>query len=72
MARAADPNSGDSQFFICFASAEFLDGKYTVWGQVVSGMEFVDKIKKGNRAANGAVSNPDKIVRMQVAADVKN
>jgi peptidylprolyl isomerase len=72
MARAADPNSGDSQFFICLAPAEFLDGKYTVWGQVVSGMEFVDKIKKGDRAANGAVANPDKIVKMQVAADVKN
>ena len=72
MARAADPNSGDSQFFICLAPAEFLDGKYTVWGQVVSGMEFVDKIKKGDRAANGAVSNPDKIIKMQVAADVKN
>ena len=49
MARADDPNSGDSQFFICLAPAEFLDGKYTVWGQVVSGMEFVDKIKKGDR-----------------------
>ena len=72
MARSADPNSGDSQFFICLAPAEFLDGKYTVWGQVVSGMEFVDKIKKGDRAANGAVSNPDKIIKMQVAADVKN
>jgi peptidylprolyl isomerase len=72
MARSADPNSGDSQFFICLAPAEFLDGKYTVWGQVVSGMEFVDKIKKGDRAANGAVANPDKIVKMQVAADVKN
>ncbi len=72
MARAGDPNSGDSQFFICLAPAEFLDGKYTVWGQVVSGMEFVDKIKKGDRAANGAVANPDKIVKMQVAADVKN
>jgi peptidylprolyl isomerase len=72
MARSADPNSGDSQFFICLAPAEFLDGKYTVWGQVVSGMEFVDKIKKGDRAANGAVANPDKIIKMQVAADVKS
>ena len=71
MARSNDPNSGDSQFFICFAPAQFLDGKYTVWGEVVSGMEFVDKIKKGDRASNGAVSNPDKIVKMQVAADVK-
>jgi peptidylprolyl isomerase len=72
MARSADPNSGDSQFFICLAPAQFLDGKYTVWGQVVSGMELVDKIKKGDRAANGAVASPDKIVKMQVAADVKN
>jgi cyclophilin family peptidyl-prolyl cis-trans isomerase len=72
MARSSDPNSGDSQFFICFAPAPFLDGKYTVWGQVVSGMEFVDQIKKGDRGANGAVANPDKIVKMQVAADVKN
>jgi peptidylprolyl isomerase len=71
MARAADPNSADSQFFICFEPAPFLNGKYTVWGQVVSGMEFVDKIKKGDPAANGVVSNPDKIVKMQVAADVK-
>jgi len=71
MARAQDPNSGDSQFFICFAPAPFLNGQYTVWGQVTQGMEFVDKIKQGNRAANGAVADPDKIVRMQVAADVK-
>ena len=72
MARAADPNSGDSQFFICFAPAPFLNGKYTVWGQVVSGMEFVDKIKRGDPGANGTVASPDKIVKMQVAADVKN
>ncbi len=72
MARAADPNSGDSQFFICFAPAPFLNGKYTVWGQVVSGMEFVDKIKRGDPGANGTVANPDKIVKMQVAADVKD
>jgi len=72
MARSADPNSGDSQFFICFAPASFLNGKYTVWGQVVSGMEFVDKIKRGDPGANGTVVNPDKIVKMQVAADVKN
>ena len=71
MARAQNPNSGDSQFFICFADARFLDGQYTVWGQVIEGMEHVDAIKKGDSAANGAVSNPDKIVRMQVAADVK-
>jgi peptidylprolyl isomerase len=71
-ARANDPNSADSQFFICFAPASFLDGKYTVWGKVVQGMEVVDKIKKGDRAANGRVSNPDRIVKLQVAADVKN
>jgi peptidylprolyl isomerase len=71
MARAMDPNSADSQFFICFADARFLDGQYTVWGKVASGMEFVDKIKKGDSRQNGTVSNPDKIVKMQVAADVK-
>jgi len=69
MARAQDPNSGDSQFFICFAPAPALNGKYTVWGKVTSGMEFVDKIKKGNPAANGAVTNPDRIVRMRVATE---
>ena len=71
MARAMDPNSADSQFFICFADARFLDGQYTVWGKVASGMYFVDKIKKGDSRQNGTVSNPDKIVKMQVAADVK-
>jgi cyclophilin family peptidyl-prolyl cis-trans isomerase len=69
MARARDPNSADSQFFICFAAAPFLNGQYTVWGKVTSGMEVVDKIKKGNQAANGVVTDPDKIVRMRVAAD---
>jgi len=71
MARASDPNSADSQFFICFAPAPCLDGQYTVWGQVVSGMEFVDKIKAGSQYNNGAVSNPTRIVRMKVASDVK-
>jgi len=70
MARASDPDSADSQFFICFGDATFLDRQYTVWGKVVSGMEHVDAIKKGNSARNGAVSDPDKIVKMQVAADV--
>ncbi len=70
-ARSRDPNSADSQFFICFAPATFLNGQYTVWGQVVKGMEFVDKIKKGDPNANGAVTDPDRIVKMQVAADVK-
>jgi cyclophilin family peptidyl-prolyl cis-trans isomerase len=71
MARSQDPNSGDSQFFICFAPARFLDGQYTVWGQVSKGMEFVDKIKRGDDRRHGEVSSPDRIVRMQVAADVK-
>ena len=70
MARAMDPNSADSQFFICFADARFLDRQYTVWGKVTSGMEFVDNIKKGDSRQNGVVSNPDKIVKIQVAADV--
>lgn len=66
MARAGHPDSADSQFFIVFQDANFLDGQYTVWGRVTSGMEFVDKIKRGEPPAN-----PDKIVKMQVAADVK-
>jgi peptidylprolyl isomerase len=69
MARAQDPDSADSQFFICFAPAPFLDGKYTVFGQVTSGMEFIDAIKKGDEARNGTVANPDRIVKKQVAAD---
>jgi peptidylprolyl isomerase len=69
MARTSDPNSADSQFFIMFAPAPSLDGKYTIWGNVVSGMEYVDQIKKGDPNANGVVSNPDKIIKMQVAAD---
>jgi peptidylprolyl isomerase len=71
MARAADPNSADSQFFIMFAPAPSLDGNYTIWGKVVSGMEYIDKIKKGDPARNGAVANPDKIIKMQVAADAE-
>ena len=69
MARSQDPNSADSQFFICLAPATFLNGQYTAFGQVVSGMEFVDAIKKGDKAREGVVYNPDKIVRMKVAAD---
>ncbi|MGB8181675.1 MAG: peptidylprolyl isomerase [Stellaceae bacterium] len=69
MARSASPDSADSQFFICFAPAPYLDGKYTLFGQVVSGMEYIDAIKKGD-PQSGMVENPDKIVRMQVAADV--
>ena len=69
-ARTSNPNSANSQFFICLAPAPSLDTQYTIWGQVTSGMEFVDKIKKGG-GANGSVQGPDKIIRMQVAADVK-
>ena len=69
MARAQHPDSADSQFFICFDDAGFLDGKYTVWGHVVEGMENVDAIKKGDERNNGSVSNPDRIIRIQVAAD---
>ena len=69
MARTSDPDSADSQFFICFEPAPFLDRQYTVWGTVVSGMEFVDAIKKGDQSRNGSVVDPDKIVKMQVAAD---
>jgi peptidylprolyl isomerase len=69
MARSQDPNSGDSQFFICFAPAPFLDGKYTVWGRVIDGMAVVDDIKRGDERRNGEVDSPDKIIRMQVAAD---
>lgn len=69
MARAMDPDSGDSQFFICFADAPWLNGQYTVWGEVVSGMEFVDMIKRGG-GANGMVSAPDEIISMSVIADL--
>jgi len=61
MARSADPNSANSQFFICFESAPHLDRNYTVFGKVVKGIEFVDMIKRGD-GSNGAVSNPDKII----------
>jgi cyclophilin family peptidyl-prolyl cis-trans isomerase len=64
MARAQSPDSGDSQFFIMFDDGDFLNGQYTVWGEVVSGMEFVDKIKKGEPP-----SKPDKIKKMQIASD---
>ena len=64
MARAQNPDSGDSQFFICFADAPFLNGQYTVWGQVTEGMENVDKIKRGE-----PVQNPDRIVSAKMAAD---
>ena len=64
MARAMNPDSGDSQFFICFERAPWLDGEYTVWGQVIDGMDNVDKIKRGE-----PVVDPDKIVSLKVAAD---
>jgi len=65
MARARDPDSADSQFFICFADATFLDGQYTAWGKVIEGMENVDKIKRGE-----PVREPDRIVKAMIAADV--
>ena len=71
MARSQSADSADSQFFICFAPAPFLDAKYTVWGQVASGMEHIDALKKGDEDANGAVADPDKIIRLQVAADAE-
>ena len=66
MARASDPNSGDSQFFICFEDSPFLNGQYTVWGAVTEGMDNVDKIKRGE-----PVRDPDKIVKATMAADAK-
>ncbi len=71
MARAQDPNSANSQFFIMFAEAPSLNNQYTVWGEVVQGMDVVDKIKKGAPAQNGSVRSPDKIVKLQLAADAK-
>ena len=62
MARSQDPNSANSQFFICFKEASFLDRQYTVFGKVIEGMEFVDKIKRGDQNNNGSVSDPDKII----------
>ena len=62
MARSQDPNSANSQFFICLKESSFLDRQYTVFGKVVEGMEFVDKIKKGDQDNNGSVSDPDKII----------
>jgi len=66
MARTNDPNSAQSQFFIVFKDSNFLDGKYTVWGKVVKGMDCVDKIKRGEPP-----TNPDKMIKVRVAADVK-
>jgi peptidylprolyl isomerase len=69
-ARTNDPNSANSQFFICFEEASNLNGGYTVWGQVVDGMQFVDRIKKG-QGAGGMVFNPDKIIKMQLASEAR-
>lgn len=66
MARAQDPNSADSQFFICFEDAPWLDGQYTIWGQVIKGMEHVDKIKKGAGGNGGVEGTPDKIIKMSL------
>ncbi|ACK85795.1 MULTISPECIES: peptidylprolyl isomerase [Methylorubrum] len=67
MARSGSPNSANSQFFICLGDADFLNNNYTVVGVVTSGMDVVDKIKKGSKADNGSVQNPDKIVKMTLA-----
>ena len=64
-ARSADPNSANSQFFICFQAAPHLDRQYTVFGKVIKGMEFIDKIKKGE-GPNGSVKNPDKIISLKL------
>jgi cyclophilin family peptidyl-prolyl cis-trans isomerase len=71
MARSSSPNSANSQFFICYEGCGSLTGQYTLFGEVVSGMDAVDKIKKGSAANNGQVSGPDKIVKMQLAADAR-
>ena len=70
MARAQDPHSASSQFFIMLDNTPSLDGQYSIWGKVTSGMEFVDAIKKGSPSRNGSVTDPDKIVSFKVAADV--
>jgi len=70
MARAQDPNSANSQFFIMFEDGHFLNNQYTVWGRVISGMEFVDNIKRGAQGS-GAVTDPDRMIKVQVAADKK-
>ena len=65
MARSQDPNSANSQFFICFKEASFLDRQYTVFGKVIEGMEFVDKIKRGDENSNGSVEDPDRIISFE-------
>jgi peptidylprolyl isomerase len=71
MARTSDPNSANSQFFIMFDDGDSLNGKYTVVGEVLSGMDVVDKLKKGSPALNGTVTDPDRMVTVRVAADAK-
>jgi cyclophilin family peptidyl-prolyl cis-trans isomerase len=70
MARTNDPNTANSQFFIMFAPAPFLDGQYTIWGRVISGMEAVDRIRRGS-GQSGVVQNPDRLVRARVLADIR-
>jgi peptidylprolyl isomerase len=67
MARSGHPDSANSQFFICFDDAPWLDGKYTVWGRVVEGMEHIDAIKKGDANDNGSVIDPDKVISMTLS-----
>lgn len=71
MARAMDPDSADSQFFIVFNDAPHLDGNYTVFGQVVAGMEYIDQVKKGDPRNNGMVENPDKIISIKVLSQAE-
>jgi peptidylprolyl isomerase len=70
-ARTSNPNSANSQFFIMFAPATHLNGQYTVWGKVISGMELVDRIKRGSQADNGSVTNPDKMLKVRLLSDMK-
>src|SRR6202158_120865 len=72
MPRTSDPNSARSQFFIVFKDSNFLDGQYTVWGKVVSGMEYVDKIKRGVGQSGAVSPPPGKMIKVEVAADAKN
>jgi peptidylprolyl isomerase len=71
MARASDPGSANSQFYIMFAPAPSLDGQYTIWGRVVGGMQYVDEIKRGTGPNGQVIGEPDRIIHMRVAADVK-
>ena len=72
MARAASPNSANSQFFICFEPAPFLDNQYTIWGKVIKGMEFVDNIKLGSSSNNGSVKDPDHMKKVVVGSSEKS